>query len=181
MSQRRQFALSIDGKKFGLATVSFLSAIIHREVIIFSFFSHVCRITVCWDPAVVMDPPEILLPWQSETTSHLCISIEVSYGSLFSREELSVKTRIAWSVAVTKQDGHVFYQLRTKIIVLQCLTERKKRSEISHFKHPCVLALTGMATGTFRKKTQQQSLSLLFRLKFNVYTNVYNREERGER
>ena len=57
----------------------------------------------------------------------------------------------------------------------------KKRSEISHFKHPRVLALTGMATGTFRKKTQQQSLSLLFRLKFNVYTNVYNREERGER
>ena len=59
----------------------------------------------------------------------------------------------------------------------------KKRSEISHFKHPRVFALTGMATGTFRKKTQQQSLSLLFRLKFiiNVYTNVYNREERGER
>ena len=92
----------------------------------FHFFSHVCRITVCWDPAVVMDPPEILLPWQSETTPHLCISIEVFYGSLFSREELSVKTRIAWSVVVTKQDGHVFCQLRTKIIVLQCLTERKK-------------------------------------------------------
>ena len=51
--------------------------------------------------------PEILLPWQHETTSHLCISMEVSYGSLFSREKLSVKTRVEWSVA-TKQDGHVF-------------------------------------------------------------------------
>ena len=47
--------------------------------------SHTCQyllflamFTVCRDPAVVMDP-EILLPWQRETTSHLCISIEVSY------------------------------------------------------------------------------------------------------
>ena len=53
--------------------------------------------------------PEILLPWQRETTSHLCISIEVS----FSREKVTVKTRIEWSVA-TNQDGHVFCQLRRK-------------------------------------------------------------------
>ena len=54
--------------------------------------------------------PEILLPWQRETTSHLCISIEVS----FSREKVTVKTRIEWSVA-TNQDGHVFLSAKKKI------------------------------------------------------------------
>ena len=54
--------------------------------------------------------PEILLPWQRETTAHLCISIEVS----FSREKVTVKTRIEWSVA-TNQDGHVFLSAKNKI------------------------------------------------------------------
>ena len=53
------------------------------------------------------------------------------------------------------------------------------RGEISHFKQPRILAVTRIATRTFRKKRQQQSR--VFRLSFNVYTVVYNRERAGVR
>ena len=68
---RRPFALLDDGRKV-LATVLFLSAILHEKVInviflkFFWVFYHNCRSTFCWDP-------EILLPWQRDvTTASLC-------------------------------------------------------------------------------------------------------------
>ena len=68
----------VDRWKKSMTTLIFQSAIMHRKVIHVNIFLFLAMFTVCRDPAVVMDP-EILLPWQRETTSHLCISIEVSY------------------------------------------------------------------------------------------------------
>ena len=50
------------------------------------------------------------------------------------------------------------------------------RGEILHFKHPCVLAVNCMATRTFREKKQSKAESFFFRLNFNVYNDVENRE-----
>ena len=50
------------------------------------------------------------------------------------------------------------------------------RGEILHFKHPCVLAINCMATRTFREKKQSKAESFFFRLNFNVYNDVDNRE-----
>ena len=54
------------------ATVLFLSAIMHRNVIHVSFFfvfffCRICRTTVCWDP-------EILLPWQRNVTTSFSVN-----------------------------------------------------------------------------------------------------------
>lgn len=50
------------------------------------------------------------------------------------------------------------------------------RGHISHFKHPCVLAVNRMANLTFREKKTTKPSFPFFQLNFNVYINVHNRE-----
>ena len=54
------------------------------------------------------------------------------------------------------------------------------RGEILHFNHPRILTVNRTATRTFRDKKQQQSHSF-FRLNFNVYIDVDNRERARDR
>ena len=51
------------------------------------------------------------------------------------------------------------------------------RGEILHVKHPHVSAVNRLATRTFREeKTSNNKAGSFFRLDFNVYTDVDNRE-----